>query len=140
MVELTTPQAWSEAYPVLRQLRPDFSEAALTAEIAEMTDDGYRLFALRSDGTVVAVAGVALRRNLYYGRYLFVYDLVTAEHVRSQGYGWELLTAMEDLARTGGCDTVALTSGLQRTDAHRFYEDKAGYDRTSYAFVKRLVK
>ncbi|TFB12835.1 GNAT family N-acetyltransferase, partial [Filobacillus milosensis] len=32
----------------------------------------------------------------------------------------------------------ALSSGLQRTDAHRFYEDRMDYDKVSYVFKSSL--
>jgi hypothetical protein len=41
-----------------------------------MIDDGYRQFAVRNEAAeIVAVAGVAVHVNLYYGRHLYVYDL-----------------------------------------------------------------
>jgi GNAT superfamily N-acetyltransferase len=86
----------------------------------------------------MALAGIAIRTNFYYGKYLYVYDLVTTESGRSKGYGKALLDAMEVLARAESCDTIALSSGFQRVDAHRFYEDKMGYDRVSYVFKKEL--
>ncbi|HET7482051.1 MAG TPA: GNAT family N-acetyltransferase, partial [Actinomycetota bacterium] len=62
----------------------------------------------------------------------------TTAQGRSRGYGLELLRHIEDLARREGCETVALSSGLQRADAHRFYLDKAGFEKVSYTFKKTL--
>ncbi len=99
---------------------------------------GYRLFAGRVEGVIAVLAGVGFGVNFYYGRYLWVYDLVTGEANRSRGHGKAMLDHLEALAREHGCHTVALSSALHRTDAHRFYEDKAGYDRVSYTFVKQV--
>jgi ribosomal protein S18 acetylase RimI-like enzyme len=136
--ELTSKDELRRAYPVMHELRThlhphDYSEA-LTA----MSRDGYRMFAAEEDGGIVALAGIAIRTNFYYGKFLYVYDLVTSEKDRSRGHGKLLLDHLEDLARAEGCQTIALSSGVQRTDAHRFYEDKMGYDRVSYVFKKEL--
>ena len=71
-----------------------------------------------------AVRGVALWRvveNTYEGRRLYVDDLVTDQAHRSRGIGRILLQHMEQKARELKCDVLALDSGTQRTDAHRFY-------------------
>jgi hypothetical protein len=48
------------------------------------------------------------------------------------------MAELERFALDEGCDTIALASGLQRKDAHRFYEDRLGYKRASYTFHKTL--
>jgi GNAT superfamily N-acetyltransferase len=126
------------AFPLMQELRTPLTEARYAEAVAEMVAEGYRLFALKSDGVAVALAGVSIATNLYYGRYLWVYDLVTTECERSRGYGRRLLQHLEELARQEGCDTIALSSGVQRTDAHRFYEERMGYERASFVFRKEL--
>jgi GNAT superfamily N-acetyltransferase len=126
------------AFPLMRELRTPLTEPRYLEAVAEMVDEGYRLFALKRDGVAVALAGITIATNLYYGRYLWVYDLVTTESERSHGYGRKLLRYLEELAREHRCDTIALSSGLQRTDAHRFYEARMGYERASFVFCKEL--
>jgi hypothetical protein len=48
------------------------------------------------------------------------------------------LSFVQDLVKDEGYETVALSSGLQREKAHRFYEDKMGYDKVSFVFKKML--
>lgn len=136
--ELQTEEEYREAFPVMHELRPHLTEESFLAITGEMVWDGYRLFAGRENGRIVALAGVAVRLNLYHGRHLWVYDLVTTTSARSNGYGKQLLEWLEELARAEKCERLALASGVQRTDAHRFYEEKMGYDKASYLYVKRL--
>lgn len=137
--ELTTDEDFRRAFPVMNELRthllemPDYEQT-----VAEMRAGGYRLFASTGDGDIRALAGIAIRTNFYYGKFLYVYDLITSEAERSKGHGKRLLDHLEDLARTEGCQTIALSSGLQRAEAHRFYEEKMGFDRVSYVFKKEL--
>ena len=76
IVELCSAAERREALPILRELYASLDEDRYAGLLAEMVVDGYRQFALRNEaGEVVAVAGVAVHVNIYYGRYLYVYDL-----------------------------------------------------------------
>ena len=136
--ELSTEAEWREAYPVMVQLRTHLDEASFLDYVREMADDGYRLFAAVVDDEVVSVAGVTTLLNMYDGRHAYVYDLVTDADRRSEGHGLALLSFVEDWARERGYDNVVLTSGLQRTDAHRFYEERAEMERASYVYRQPL--
>jgi GNAT superfamily N-acetyltransferase len=136
--ELKSADEWRAAFPVMRELRPDLSEAEFLRLREIMARDGYRLFAARRENKIVALAGIAVLTNLAYGRHVWVYDLVTTGAARSQGYGQRLLDFIEELARRENCRCVALSSGLQRTDAHRFYEQRMKYNKTSFVFRKSL--
>lgn len=96
------------------------------------------MFALLEKEKIVAVAGVIQLTNLYYGKHIWVYDLVTDESNRSKGYGEKLLSYVQTWGKEKGCGIVALSSGLSRIDAHRFYENKMGYAKTGYVIQKTL--
>jgi len=136
--ELITEVDWSLAYPVMHELRTHLTENEFIKLMHEMADENYHLFALIDDEKIQSLAGVTIRTNLYALKHVYVYDLVTTKHARSKGYGGKLLTFLEIWGREQGCTNIALESGVQRTDAHRFYEKKLGFDRTSYSFRKQL--
>jgi GNAT superfamily N-acetyltransferase len=139
IVELRKESELRSAYPVMFELRDHLSEDGYMRLLKDMTSAGYRLFALKDQERIVALAGISVGTNFYYGRYMWVYDLITTLSERSKGHGERLLSFLEDLARTEGCDTVALSSALHRKDAHRFYEDRMGYERVSYVFKRPLA-
>lgn len=126
------------AFEVMKELRTHLSLQEYLELLQAMMDEGYQLWGAVEDGDIKALAGIAFRTNFYYGRYAYVFDLITKSEDRSRGYGAALLEHVERLARDGGCDVVALSSGLERIDAHRFYENKMGYERPSYVFRKTL--
>lgn len=137
VVELHGHDDFRRAWPVMRELRDHLDEDRWIELTDVMVADGYRLLSLQDDdGAIEALAGFRVATNLYYGKHVWVYDLVTAGASRSKGHGEMLLGAVEDVAAAEGCDLVALSSGLQRTDAHRFYEERMSYDRVSYCFTK----
>lgn len=136
--ELETSREWHEAFPVMSQLRTHLDEETFVDSVAELATDGYRLFALRIDGEIVTLAGVIVRTNLYYGRHLWVHELVTDANHRSRGYGAQMLAYLEEWARERECELLALSSGVQRHDAHRFYEETVGMDKASYIYKQPL--
>ena len=109
-------------FPVMRELRPHFKSAdKFVQQVLRQQRDGYLLAFLEEDGEVRAVAGCRFLESLFSGKFLYVDDLVTRDRDRSRGFGSVLLDWLVEQARTQGCDTLELDSGVQRFDAHRFY-------------------
>jgi GNAT superfamily N-acetyltransferase len=138
IIELDSEADWKEAFQVVKELRTHLSYEQYVSMLETMKPNGYRGFLLKEGETPVAYTGITERVNFYDGHHLFVYELVTKESERSKGYGEALLTFIENLAKDIGCQKMHLDSGLQRTDAHRFYEEKMGMSKKSYAFKKLL--
>ncbi|AYG00068.1 GNAT family N-acetyltransferase [Lactococcus allomyrinae] len=127
---------FEQAYPLVHQLRQDLPLTDFLSVTAQMQD--YRVFVLTVADKIIAYAGFAEQLNLYEGRHIFVYELVTDVALRGQGYGKILLSALTEEGKRLGCEMLVLTSGLQRVDAHRFYEEKMKLMRTSFVFRKEL--
>lgn len=138
ILELTTQNQFLEAFPILNQLRTDLTEVSYLELLTQMKQNGYKLFALYREQSIIAVAGISLQVNFYNKKYVFVYDLITDAAHRSQGYGYRLLSYIDEWAKSNGAQFVALESGIQRIDAHRFYEGKLNYDKWCYSFRKPL--
>jgi len=124
-------------YPVMRELRPHLEEAEFPARVRRQEKDGYQLAFVRHPDGVVAVAGFRVSENLAWGRFLYIDDLVTLPTYRSEGIGSSLLAWLREYAIKQGCHQLHLDSGLQRIDAHRFYE-REGLSATSYHFAENL--
>ena len=137
--ELVTEKDWRNAFPIMQQLRTHLDEASFLSLVKEAKElENYQLVSLYDDGKMVAVVGFMPMLTLYHGKFVWVCDLVTDSNVRSKGYGEILLSYVHDWAENNGFDIVSLSSGLQRVDAHRFYENKMKYDKVSYVFLKKL--
>ncbi|MDH5528055.1 MAG: GNAT family N-acetyltransferase [Nitrospirota bacterium] len=117
-----TDSAIARCFSVLHQLRPHLEADSFVPRVRRQMERGYRMAFVEVSGEVVAVAGYRVADNLAWGRFLYVDDLVTDSGHRSRGYGGHLLERLADIARTAGCEQLHLDSGLQRVDAHRFYE------------------
>ena len=130
-------EAIASCADVMRELRPHVAVADFVARVREQQRDGYQLAFVAEGGRAVAAAGFRLGRNLAWGRFLYVDDLVTSASVRSRGHGAALLRWLERRAREAGCDELHLDSGVQREDAHRFYR-REGLEASSYHFRRSL--
>lgn len=126
-------------YPVMHELRPHLSPDDFLARVQRQNNAGYRLAYAQANDRPAAVAGFRLGENLAWGRFLYVDDLVTLSAHRSQGYGARLLDWLRDYALREGCDQLHLDSGMQRVDAHRFYE-REGMLRAGYHFAQTLAQ
>jgi GNAT superfamily N-acetyltransferase len=130
----------SAAQDVHRQLRAQLpsEHAAYLAALQPVFANGGRLCLAVEDE---AVRGLALWRvveNTYEGRRLYVDDLVVDAPWRSRGIGKALIDWLEDRARALGCAVLALDSGVQRSDAHRFYF-REGFAIPAFCFRKKII-
>ena len=136
-IRLPSDADWlKRAEAVHRQLRPQLPEdycARMTAIIAS----GARLVLAIEDEQVRGLALWRIIENTYEGRRLYVDDLVTDSVDRSKGVGKALLGCLEARAREEKCDTLALDSGVQRGEAHKFYF-REGMQIAAYSFRKML--
>lgn len=135
----TTDADIAACYPVMQELRPHVAEAAFLSRVRSQEQSGYRLALVQDPNQqVVAVAGFRFGENLAWGRFLYVDDLATLPAHRSKGYGAGLLAWLKAHAAMEGCAQLHLDSGIQRKDAHRFYE-REGMHMTSLHFAAKLA-
>lgn len=108
-------------FAVIWQLRPHLSWETFLPQVQRQQVAGYRLAYLEAHGSICGVAGFRLLESLSSGKFLYVDDLVIDAEQRSRGYGAALLDWLIAYARTEGCCSLELDSGVQRAEAHRFY-------------------
>ena len=130
------PDWLARAETVHRQLRPQLPES-YAAKMASVFAGGGRMCVATRGRDVTGVAVYRVYDNTFCGLHMYVDDLVTAEDQRSTGVGRALLTHLEALARRAGCAVLALDSGTQRQQAHKFYF-REGLVVTSFHFSKAL--
>ena len=117
-----SPAEIMQCFPIVTELRPHLSRddfPSLVRRLSEST--GFRL-AYVSDPEIKAVAGYRMAEWMYSGKYLEIEDLITTGAERSKGYGSALFQWLVVQAERNRCKQLRLVSGVQRSDAHRFYE------------------
>jgi GNAT superfamily N-acetyltransferase len=125
------------AYEVLSQLRVELSYKEFEDLIYDMRYMEYKMFGIMEGEKLITYAGVAVQTNLYHKRHLYVFDLVTDEQHRGNGYGKMMLDYLYDYSKISMCENIVLSSGFAREDAHKFYE-KNGFMKKSFVFLKTI--
>ncbi len=123
--------------PVLRELRTFLTEEQIIDRIQQQTPDGYRLACVEASGQVTSVAGYRVTRNLTYGKFLYIDDLVTRADQKRNGHAGQLIEWLCQHAQDQGCSSLVLDSGVQRFEAHRFYLAHR-MDITAHHFARKL--
>lgn len=138
LIQLATSDTQiSQCFDVLSQLRPHLQQAQFLAQVQRQQQSGYQIAFLEEDGQVLAVAGFSLGECFAWSKFMYIYDLVVAESMRSQSYGQQLLQWLMNFAKSHGCQQLHLDSGVQRYAAHRFYLQQR-MDITSHHFSLKL--
>ena len=92
------------------------------------------------NGKVVSTCYLVIIPNLtHFGRSIcFIENVVTDKEYRRQGLGKRVIQKAIEIAKENNCYKAILQSGMQRTEAHKFYE-KIGFDgNTKKAFNLKL--
>jgi len=126
-----------DALPVLRELRPHLTPATFAAVYREGYPQGLRYLAVYDGDRCVGVAGWRVVATTAAIRKLYVDDLVTLASDRSRGVGALLLAELLERARALDCEILDLDSGVQRSDAHRFYM-REGLTISSFHFLRAV--
>jgi N-acetylglutamate synthase-like GNAT family acetyltransferase len=126
-----------QCFEVLNQLRPHLQRSEFLAQVQRQQQSGYQLAFLEQHNQVIAVAGFNIGECLAWGKFMYIYDLVVAEAMCSQGHGQQLLQWLVDFAKSQDCQQLHLDSGVQRHAAHRFYLQQR-MDITSHHFSLKL--
>jgi GNAT superfamily N-acetyltransferase len=105
---------------VHRQLRPQLPEDYV-ARMEEIFAGGAEMAVAIVGSQVAGITVFRVIEKTFTGRELYCDDLVTDEAQRSTGVGHALIAYMEKIGRERKCDVLALDSGTQRQQAHKFY-------------------
>lgn len=92
------------------------------------------------NGKVVSTCYFVIIPNLTKGSrsICFIENVVTDKDYRKQGLGKKVIQKAIEVAKENNCYKVILQSGVQRTEAHTFYEHIGFSGSTKKAFEMRL--
>ena len=118
-------------YPEVKPVNGDaenlFTRVLLDPDQTTLVGEDY--------GEVIGSLVLVLIPNLAHGGapYAMVENVVVDPENRDEGVGRALMREAADRARRAGAYKLALTTNLQRTNAHEFYE-ALGLERTHVGF------
>jgi GNAT superfamily N-acetyltransferase len=124
---------------LLVQLGYETAPASIPARLHALEAEGSVAFvAVADDDRIVGAASGAMFATLHADRpTAYITALVADQATRRAGVGRQLIAALEDWARDGGCHRLSVTSAEHRADAHVFYPS-CGFPYTGRRFSKPL--
>ena len=128
----------THAESVHRQLRPQIP-ADYVARMREVFNGGADMAVCVRDEKICGITVYRIIEKTFSGRELYCDDLITDQALRSTGIGHALMAYMEQVADARGCDCLALDSGTQREQAHKFYF-REGLTVPAFHFSKSIKK
>jgi len=133
--EAQTDKEILDCFELMHELRTGLDKEYFLKQVKEQINEGYHLFYMLEEASVVALCGCRIGKSLAWGKYLYIEDLVTTGIQRSLGYGKKILDHLTEFSISRGCEQVHLDSGVQRFDAHKFYL-REGFKIASHHFSK----
>jgi len=105
----------------------------------QLSDSDKRILVAEiDDGLIVGMASIVfLPRLNQKGPELYIPELIITQNYQNQGIGKLLINTCISLAKEQNCHKIRLESGLNRTDAHKFYKN-LGFENKSFSFSKNL--
>jgi GNAT superfamily N-acetyltransferase len=99
-------------------------------------DRNARVYVADSGGTIVGLTTIHLRDTINHDAPIAQLTLLVVDEAnRTRGVGRALVQAAETFARDRGSNRITVTTALNRTDAHAFYE-RVGYAHTGRRYGK----
>jgi len=146
---LTVRKAISDDKQALKSLykqlvdKPNADEQAFDRVFGQIDKNGcyHLLVAVNDENKVVGTAMGIICHDLTGGcnPFMVIENVVADEKARGTGVGKLLMNELESIARQNKCGYIILVSGMERADAHSFYE-KLGYPKDrARGFKKDLL-
>ena len=134
-----TPEDASQIAMLIGELGYAISEALIGEKLAAMSEDSVDavLVAAADHELLGCISLHALPLFHAAGKLGRIISLVVSATYRGQGIGTALLTSSHAWFEAAGCTKFEVTSGDQRSAAHRFYESH-GYHRDGQRLARRL--
>jgi predicted N-acetyltransferase YhbS len=127
--------------PLLGELGYPAASAEVVDRLAQLGNFQRAVaFVAERNGVVAGVATVHAFPSIHAATLVaWLTTLVVDSQLAGQGIGKQLVRAAEEWAREAGATRLSLTSGVQRTEAHAFYEH-LGYKRTGVRLTRDLAR
>jgi GNAT superfamily N-acetyltransferase len=135
--KLASAEDWSNAFEVIKVLRPNLESSAFLDCRERLINEGYNLIAVTLEDKVVSIASYIICPHPVYYRELQIHDMATLHSEQGKGHGSELLAYIKQEAINNKCGRIFVHSRLERKDAHRFY-NKNGFGDYSLGLIAKV--
>jgi ribosomal protein S18 acetylase RimI-like enzyme len=139
LIREAIPNDAGELAELITELGYSVEARELWLRMEKMPATLYRTLVALSETKVVGFIGLLTLPVYEHAQPVgWILALCVASDNRGKGIGKALLSEAEKHYRSAGVLDIRLHSGLQRDEAHQFYE-KLGFGKSGYRFKKKLV-
>lgn len=101
---------------------------------AQLSNPSCKVLVAIVDGKIIGTATIYFVDVAARGKpYALLEGLVTDKSQRGKGYGSQLFKKTIEIAKSKNCYKMIFTSGMDRAEAHKFYEN-LGFAKWGYEF------
>ena len=123
---------------LIAQLQFTVDAPGVAVRLQVLAADDEPVIVAERGGTLVGMLDWHIMRTIHRPRPVGrIVTLVVDKAFRGLGIGTALVSEAENRMRSRGCEKIEVTSNLQLTRAHAFYE-RYGLERSSLRFAKSL--
>lgn len=138
IVDIETKEEIEKCWKVVQLLRPHISaDSFLSLTSTMISNEGYKIIAVKDKNEVVAYAGYRSLTTLHSGKILYLDDLCTDAAYRNKGLATILLNQVKKKAKSLNKDAVTLDSSYDLTNAHRLYLNQS-YKMVAHHFMLKM--
>lgn len=124
LIRRVTPYDYEDVYVLNIALGYEYPKEGLKERIKYILDNTRDIILVAEiNGEVVGYIHAAPYETMYFEPMMDILGFVVKEEKRSAGVGHKLITELENIVKDCGFIGIRLVSGMQRVDAHRFYEN-----------------
>ena len=136
--QLILPEDIHLVVPLVKKMaKASISEALLLQRFQEMVTQNYECVGVFVGDDLIGVCGMWFCTRHYSGRSIEIDHVFIEEDFRNQGIGSELLSWIENYAKSKDYETIELNTYVENIKSHEFY-DKKNYKKLGFHFLKSL--
>jgi len=138
VIRAATKNDCEAVYQLMRQLSSHEFSKEQFADCYHYNLNINHAVVFEQDELVRGFGILAIHYSLHFSRKSAeIVNLIVDAGARGHGIGFELLSALEEIARQNDCVCIEADSGKHREAAHRFYL-REGFTCKHYKFTKEL--
>lgn len=137
-VQQLSSENLDEIVLLTKHLNPNIEIEVLKKRQLEMFQlDHFICFGIYKGQKLIGVSGGWITVRLYSGKQLEIDNFIIDPDIQSNGYGQQLLDAMQNWALTQNCETIELNTYVQNSRSHKFYH-RNDFSILGFHFQKKI--
>jgi len=128
---------FDQAFPLLMQMYPNYSETKLKEMLTQMLPHNYQVLLYRQNNQLVGLTGFWLATKFWSGKYCEIDNFIIHPDYRNIGIGQKIIQKIIEISQKENCLMITLDAYTHNFKAHKFFY-KEGFVAKGFHFVMDL--